>query len=258
MANEVAKTGEENFFLKYGQAISRQSIFGDLLLFTKFGEWVHGRERAQLPMGTALAAYMPTLTVGWIFWDNGKIADTRVGLVAEGFVPPKREELGHQDQTTWERFDDGRPKDPWRLSNNLILVDPETDAFFTFSTSSRGGLQAVGKLSAAYGQHMRQRPDDMPIIELSVSSYQHPNRSIGEVREPALKIVDWVSSEKLPPLDGAPVNDDDNGDADDPWAVTESAPSKPAPQPTAATSAKTAAPKPTAPKAASPKARVEF
>jgi hypothetical protein len=258
MTNEVAKIGEENFFSKYGQAVSRQNIFGDLLLFSKFGEYVHGRDRLQLPNGTTVAGYMNTLTAGWVFWENGKITDTRAGLVAEGFIPPKREELGHQDQSTWERFDDGRPKDPWRLTNNLIMIDLETDAFFTFSTSSRGGLQAIGKLSAAYGQHMRQHPDDMPLIELSVSSYQHPNRSIGEVREPALKIVGWVASDKLPPLDGAPVNNDDNGDGDDPWAVPDPAPSKPAPQPTPAISAKAGAPRPAAPKAASPKARTGF
>jgi hypothetical protein len=176
-----------------------------------------------------------------------------MGRVAEGFVPPKREELGHQDQTTWERFDDGKPKDPWRLTNNLIMVDPETDAFYTFSTYSRGGLQAVGKLSAEYGKRMRQRPDELPVLELSVSSYQHPNRNIGEVREPALKIVGWVGSDKLPPLDGALI-DDDNGNGDElAAALPEPAPSKPAPQATSTTSSK-----PAPPKAASPKTRAGF
>jgi hypothetical protein len=179
-----------------------------LLLFTKFGEWVNGRDRAKLPMGTTLAAYMDTLTVGWVCWLDGQIADTRMGFVCEGFVPPKRDELGHMDQQKWERFDDNRPKDPWRLSNHLALADLESGALFTYPTSSKGGLTAIGVLSKQYGKHMRQAPNEQPILELAVSSYQHSDRSIGEVREPVLKVVGWISKDKLPPIDGAPTEPD--------------------------------------------------
>jgi hypothetical protein len=208
MANEIAKA-TQNFFEKYGEAATQRNIVGDLLLFTKFGEWVHGRDRAKLAMGTTLAAYMNTLAVGWVCWLDGQIVESRMGLVCEGFVPPKRDELGLLDQQKWERFDDNRPKDPWRLSNNLVLIALETEALFTFSTSSRGGLGAIGELSKQYGKHMRVQPHEQPILELGVSSYQHPDRSIGEVREPVLKVVGWISNDKLPPIDGAPAANDE-------------------------------------------------
>src|SRR5262245_36318819 len=113
MANDVAKA-TQNFFEKYGEAATRRDIVGDLLLFTKFGEWMHGRDRGKLPNGTVLAAYMKTLAAGWVRWEDGQITDPRMGLVCDGFVPPKRDELGDMDRSKWDRLDDGKEKDPWR------------------------------------------------------------------------------------------------------------------------------------------------
>jgi hypothetical protein len=202
MSNEVAKA-TQNFFEKYGEAATQRNIVGDLLLFTKFGEWVHGRDRAKLAMGTTLAAYMNTLAAGWVRWDDGQITDSQMGLVCDGFIPPKRDALGDLDETKWERFDNGEPKDPWQLSNNLVLADLETEALYTYSTSSKGGLSAIGELCKEHGKHVRQKPDDVPIIELDVDSYQHTNRAYGEIRVPKLKRIDWVPTDKLPSIDGA-------------------------------------------------------
>jgi hypothetical protein len=209
MSTEVAKA-TENFFTKYGEAVTRRNIVGDLLLFTKFGEWVHGRDRARLATGTTLAAYMQTLEAGWACWQYGELIDEKMGLVCEGFVPPKRDELGDLDETKWETFDNGDPKDPWQPSNKLVLVDLESDALYTFSTSSKGGLSAIGELAKDYGKHIRQKPDEMPIVELNMYSYLHPNRAYGEIRNPTLKILDgaagWIAAAKLPPIDGVTVS----------------------------------------------------
>jgi hypothetical protein len=202
MANEVARA-TQNFFEKYGAAASPRRIVGDLLLFNKFGEWVYGRDKTKLPMGTALAACMHTLEVGWVFWEAGHPVDYEMGFLANGFVPKKRNELGDTDQTKWE-LDDGEPKDPWQFSNSLVLVDVKTEALYTFSTSTKGGLGAIGELSENYGKHIRQKPDEMPIIELGVSSYVHSNRKYGEIRIPILKRVDWIAIDKLPLIEGAP------------------------------------------------------
>jgi hypothetical protein len=201
MSNEVAKA-TQNFFEKYGEAVTQRNIVGDLLLFTKFGEWVHGRDRAKLATGTALAAYMNTLAAGWVRWEDGQITGSEMGLVCEGFVPPKREELGDLDRSKWDSFDDGEPKDPWQLSNNIVLVNLESDALYTYSTSSKGGLSAIGELCKEHGKHVRAKPDEMPLVELDVGSYQHTNRAYGEIRFPIFKRVDWIAADKLPPIDG--------------------------------------------------------
>ena len=107
------------------------------------------------------------------------------------------------DQAQWETDGDGRPRDPWQFTNLLVLSDPHTRELYTFSTSSRGGLGAIGELAKAYSSHVRVAPDDAPIVALEVGSYQHPNKAYGEIRYPIFKVVDWVPSSQLPPIDGS-------------------------------------------------------
>jgi hypothetical protein len=84
----------------------------------------------------------------------------------------------------------GRERDPWQFSNYLILKTPGEkgdDALFTFTTSSRGGLNAIGELCKAYGKAMRQRPDELPVIALGVGSYQHSNKALRPDQVPDLR-----------------------------------------------------------------------
>ena len=93
-----------------------------------------------------------------------------MGAIGEGFAPPKRNELGDTDQSLWERYDDDRPRDPWQFSNYVVLVNVDTSDLFTFTTSSRGGLNAIGELSKVYGKRIRQTPDELPLVELGCGS----------------------------------------------------------------------------------------
>jgi hypothetical protein len=58
-------------------------------------------------------------------------------------------------------------------------------------------------LALEYGEHMRQKPNEVPVIELGSSSYRHSNKAYGEIRIPILKIVGWIPLGKLPPLGDA-------------------------------------------------------
>jgi hypothetical protein len=206
MANEVA-IATANLYEKYGEAATARNITGLLLRFNKFGEYRAGQDDQEIPRGTALVAYMSTLAVGYVRWEDARPAEIIMGPVGEGFVPPRREELGYTDQSKWETFDDGRAKDPWALSNSLVLLDLESNEFYTFNSSSKGGLGAIGELSKVYGKHIRQKPGEMPTIELDVGSYQHSNRAFGEIRFPVFKVTGWIAASKLPPIDGMPNND---------------------------------------------------
>jgi hypothetical protein len=218
MTNAVKKKANEttaltpattNFYEQYGTAATQRRIVGSLLKFNKFGEYRAGQEERPIPHGTELVAYMGSLSVGYIRWEDNQPVDYAMGLVGNGFIPPKRSELGHHDQSLWETFDDGRPRDPWQFSNSLILVEPQTEELFTFSTSSKGGLGAVGELAKTYGKHMRTDPDKGPLIKLECGSYQHSNRAYGEIRYPILKVTGWVSLAELPALDVGLLSDSD-------------------------------------------------
>ena len=112
-----------------------------------------------------------------------------------------------------------------QFSNSLILVDLENGGLFTFSTSSKGGLGAIGELAKEHGKHIRMKPDEVPIVELDRGSYQHSNPQYGEIRFPIFKIVGRISIDKLPPIDGAPTDRDDSGNGGEPGlALPEPAP----------------------------------
>ena len=224
MPSEIAKL-QPNYYEAYGEATANRNIVGRLLKFTKFGEFTAGVENEEIPTGTKLVAHMPSLLAGFIKWENNRPIAQVMGAIGEGFAPPKRGELGDTDQSLWEHYDDDRPRDPWQFSNYLVFVNLDTSDLFTFTTSSRGGLNAVGELSKTYGKHIRQAPDELPLVELGCGSYQHSNRSYGEIRFPIFKIVAWLPSQRLAQLvgtanDNAPVANDNQPDAIAPPAET--------------------------------------
>jgi len=165
----VANIGP-NPFEAYGNATVNNHIVGQLLKFSK-GDYLAGQEGTEIPPGTKLAAIMDQLMVGWIKWRDATPVEHVMGLVSNGYVPPKRAELDDNDEDSWDTNDDGYPRDPWQFSNYLVVVEPKEKTPYTFTTSSKGGLGASGELCKFYGKAMRERPEEYPIIELGVGSY---------------------------------------------------------------------------------------
>jgi hypothetical protein len=174
---------EENPFEAYGNAATNNRIVGQLLKFSK-GDYLAGQDETVIALGTKLVAIMDQLWIGWIKWRDGRPADHVMGLVSDGYIPPKRAELDDNDKATWETADDGQPRDPWQFSNYLVLIEPKEKVLYTFATATKGGLGAIGDLCKVYGKAMRGRPDDYPVIELGVGSYQHPNKTYGRIKYP--------------------------------------------------------------------------
>ena len=145
-----------SYFEKYGQVASGRRFVGDLLKFGKDGVYVTGQENREIARGTQMVAYMDSLRVGWLRWEDGRPVEGPMGLVANGFVPPKRDALeGTPDESEWERDDKGRPVNPWQIANDVALFNPQDETFYTFATSAKGGVGAIGMLSKAYGEHLR-------------------------------------------------------------------------------------------------------
>jgi hypothetical protein len=190
MSTSLATT-ERNAFQQYSDAASRSRIIGKLLKFSK-GEYLAGQDSEEIAEGTKLVVNMDELMVGWQKWADSKPAESEMGRVAEGFRPPKRADLGDLDEGAWETDDRGQPRDPWQLTNVAILKDVDGDQVYTFATSRKGGVSAIGELAGAYGKAMRQRPDEYPIVALNVRSYKHPNKNYGKIFTPKFDIVGWA------------------------------------------------------------------
>jgi hypothetical protein len=161
---------QADLFEGYGNAATARSITGTLLRFSK-GDFLAGQDGADIPVGSRFVAIMDSLTVGWVRWEDNATTEQRMGLVAEGFQPERRSDLGDHDKDRWEvDNNEGQPRDPWQFTNYLILQAAKDGEIYTFTTASKGGLGAVGELAKAYGKTMRQKPDQYPVIELYVGS----------------------------------------------------------------------------------------
>lgn len=207
-----------NPFQSYGDQVSQRSIVGKLLKFSK-GDYLLGEDDEEVEEGTKLVANMDELMVGWIRWEESKPTDQIMGRVAEGYQAPRRNELGDDDKSRWEVDDQGRERDPWQFSNYLILKAEEGDELFTFATSSRGGLNAIGELCKTYGKAMRQRPEEYPVVSLKVGSYQHSNKAYGRIKFPIFEVVGWAAK-----ADFAQALNNESADADETPAEPETAP----------------------------------
>jgi len=189
----VAMQGGYDPFAAYGQEAASGS--GAFLKFSK-GEWLLGQNDDEIALGRKLAANMDELSIGWIRWADGKPAERRMGLLAQGYKPETRDQLGYTDQEAWEVDQaSGKPKDPWNFTNELPLADPETGEQMTFSASSKGGIGAIGNLCKAYGKEYRAQGGKVPILELGRDSYKHSE--YGKTYVPVLTISEWVENSSL-------------------------------------------------------------
>jgi hypothetical protein len=202
----VAAQGGYDPYAAYGQEAASGGTF---LKFAKV-EWQKGQNSEEVALGTQLVANMAELSIGWIRWADGKPAERRLGLLAQGYKPEPRDALGYADQSQWETDKEGKPIDPWSFTNELPVADPETGEQLTMSVSSKGGIGAIGNLCKAYGKEYRQRDGQVPVIELQRDSYIHSE--YGKTYVPLIPIVGWMENSGVPqPANDGPDDEEDTG-----------------------------------------------
>ena len=177
-------------YSSYGAKVGVQ---GNFLTF-KNGEFLYGQDAKELPIGTKLAANMPGLRIGWRRWWDDQVTDDFTELLTDQRPIAPRNTLGDLDESLWKRDQSGRPFDPWQLTNVLELVDGEGERYI-YSTGSKGGINAIGRLCKEYGKLYRQRPGQIPIIELGNDHYMH--KEYGKTYVPDFKIVGWTDENAL-------------------------------------------------------------
>jgi hypothetical protein len=186
-----AGNGHRNAFEAYGAQMAMSTIVGTLIKFNK-GDWVTGDDE-DLEENLELVCNMNQLFVGWIKWQDQRPTEHIMGLVVDNYQAPTRNSLGDQNQDDWEVDDQGRARDPWQFSNYIVMKEPgmpaTEDNLYTFATSSKGGLGALGNLCKVYGKEMRTREGEYPIVRLGSDSYIH--REYGRTKIPLLTVVGW-------------------------------------------------------------------
>ena len=189
MTNDVThiSNNELDPFAELGSEANQRRIHGNLLRYTKHGAYKTGLDQETLALGTRMLAYMPGLEKGWIKWRDNQPVQYIMGYVRERFQVPERETLGDLDQALWQELG-GRKLDPWQLTFHLVMLD-ENGELHTFVTSSKGGKDAIAKLSTAYSEHKKMKPEEIPIIQLQGESYSH--REFGETFKPIFKVDGW-------------------------------------------------------------------
>jgi hypothetical protein len=168
-----------------------------LLKFSK-GDWTAGEYNDVVPEGSEFIANMDEMLVGWVRWQDNKPTDHVMGKVSEGYQKPRREALGDNDQSLWEIDDRGEARDPWQTTNYLLLMGTgpkDNGQLYTFTTSSRGGINQLGELCMKYGKALRQHEEEYPIVKIGSGSYAHSNKNYGRIKFPTFEIVGWSQKE---------------------------------------------------------------
>jgi hypothetical protein len=77
------------------------------------------------------------------------------------------------------------------------MVSNNDGEVFTFAASSKGGIEALGKLSRIYAAHRRSAPGQLPVVTLSNSGYQHSRRELGYIKTPLFVVTGWVPASQF-------------------------------------------------------------
>ena len=196
----------------YAAETQASAIAGDLLAFRK-GVWQRGEGKETVDTGVTFVANMAEIWRGWIRWRDGTPADHR--LVRVGEQAADRNDLGHFDEAKWEIGNDGNPRDPWSMTDRIVLRESgdEELSLLTFSTGSYGGRQALGKLCKLYAQRAAEHADAYPVVQLSSGTWKH--KTYGDIPRPVFDVVGWeqwdAKESRPPPRE--PLPDGDPNDA---------------------------------------------
>jgi hypothetical protein len=187
MQNSLTTTSE-NLPAQYEDPVEQlaaeaRNDFGTLLKFAK-GEWFIGDSIVLNNDTTEFIAHVDSLVVGWIRFDDKKVAERILLRRGEQKRLPDRDELSFADKAEWPLDTKGVARDPWVKQHYLPLLDTKDGALVTFVSGTVGGRIAVGKLCDLYLK-TRQRP----VIGLDVGYFK--SKEFGKVAAPAFRMIGY-------------------------------------------------------------------
>jgi hypothetical protein len=178
---------------EYLNEAAPQTSIGKLVKFSKHGEFVRGAEAEVIPEETVVTVACDLTLVGFIRWLDNKPAEHRLVLISSGRPRYTREQLGHHDKNLWPRDGKGEPRDVWQATMYTPMMDGDGE-IFTFTTSSKSGINSLNQLLRRYATHAKRHPSEYPHVKLICGSFiPGKDKSIGEVLYPDFEPAGWVS-----------------------------------------------------------------
>jgi hypothetical protein len=184
------------------EMVSQPTIDAIRPAFAKFtkGLFLVGSDHETLPHGTKCIVH--GASEGWARLVKGEPLQRIPREPNKAF--PTRNELGELDQSQWPLFD-GKPSDPWRLVNELLLTVCDTGRPVFLSVSSSTGGEVVCDLCRLITYQRRSRgPTAKAVIALGASTLMF---RFGSVAIPKFEIVDWIGSNGQEPQPSKLQND---------------------------------------------------
>ena len=130
------------------------------------GDYSAGQEIGGNSAWHALIARMDTLASARLRWQDNlrRVTTSAWAWSREGFIPPKRHELGDLDKAllgTGQQRPSARSV-PIHQSPGPATSAKDGEVVYTFATDEQGRPGAIGELCKAYGKHIRATPGRRP------------------------------------------------------------------------------------------------
>jgi hypothetical protein len=189
--NEAQLDADAAVLAAEGQELTRDFRIGDDLRCKK-GIWTKFISKDEEKKISATASFVVDVNSyrrEWIEWRDRKPVHKIGGRPIDGFVSPRRERLGDNDQNEWPRDGKGTPSDPWQENFSVVMRDLEDGRLCTWTTQGSYGPAALGALLRTYARDRKNHPGMMPAVLLSSETKQSPN--YGDIVAPLITIVDW-------------------------------------------------------------------
>ena len=153
----------------------------------KNGRWVFGQGQSKIHPKDRWAVFVHVIGHGYVCWGDNK-------LKGEAIVP-----MSSDRPNVVKLKNHGEHQ--WRAAIRFIMVNiSEPDLVISYTASTIGGRKAADSLLEALGERASNKKElaFVPVLKLKREAYQHKEH--GEVYEPILKIMDWITFEELEKL----------------------------------------------------------
>ena len=164
-------------------------------------KWVwQTEEKVRLEIGQKLAVNLWLMERGWLRFEgegsDTKLAERRLGKVADKYRPEPRDQLGFTDKALWKKDKEGQPMDPWVHTWQFpaILIGQKGNYQVQMAGTSRGWERSVGALIQQWKAQQPTNMGKVPVIELST---REGRTAHGDRDFPVMTIMDWKSLEEF-------------------------------------------------------------
>jgi len=161
------------------------ALHGNELIFQHAAFWrrTPTGDTEWLPFGTQFVADMPTLMDGWRLWQDDRLVEQCMSLVADGIKSPPASTA----RKTVQRC------------GALQLIELKSGRRHTFTTEDEAGNSALRELATIYGRRLRFFPDtpELPLVELGLLRRSESTpvklKLQKPVRGPKFTFIGWAS-----------------------------------------------------------------